>query len=163
MQEVPNSAPEHEPIPQRCSHSPTCCCKRRVTMGELCWSNTLDRISRPDRTLSTSLGETSGQKNCPPRSRYREGGFSLHHKDARVQVRKSQEAMTGSLFRARGQRSGHLCSKGEQVRTGQRGKGAMHGVGCPRYLCSLRHEVARVRVRWGRLLAPLRTASRSSP
>lgn len=29
-------------------------------MGELCWSNTFDRISKPDRTLSTSLGETVG-------------------------------------------------------------------------------------------------------
>lgn len=44
-------------------------------MGELCWSNTLDRISRPDRTLSTSLGETSGQ-NSPPQSKYREAGLS---------------------------------------------------------------------------------------
>lgn len=29
-------------------------------MGELCWSNTFDKISRPDRTLSTSLRETVG-------------------------------------------------------------------------------------------------------
>lgn len=35
-------------------------------MGELCWSNTLDRISRPDRTLSTSLGETTGQNSPTP-------------------------------------------------------------------------------------------------
>lgn len=43
-------------------HSSTCCCNKRVTMGELCWSNTLDRISRPDSTLSTSLGEMAGWK-----------------------------------------------------------------------------------------------------
>lgn len=45
-------------------------------MGELCWSNTLDRISRPDRTLSTSLGETVGQ-NSLPRPKYGEGGLSV--------------------------------------------------------------------------------------
>lgn len=75
-QEAPHSAPEHEPTPQRSLHNPTCCCKRRVTMGELCWSNTLDRISRPDRTLSTSLWETSGQ-NSPPRPKYTEEGLSV--------------------------------------------------------------------------------------
>lgn len=68
---------EASPTPQRSPQNPTCCCKRRVTMGELCWSNTLDRISRPDRTLSTSLGETSGQKNSPPRPKHREGGLSV--------------------------------------------------------------------------------------
>lgn len=44
-------------------------------MGELCWSNTLDRISRPDRTLSTSLGETTGQ-NAPSPPQGQGGGLS---------------------------------------------------------------------------------------
>lgn len=38
--------------------------------------------------------------------------FSLYDEDTRVQVRTSQEATAGSLFRARDQRSEHLCSKG---------------------------------------------------
>lgn len=121
MKRVPNSAPEHEPIPQRCPYTPTCCCKRRVTIGELCWSNTLDRISRPDRTLSTSLAGRHQVRRTPHLNPVTgKGCFSLRHEDTRVRVRKSQEVMTGALFRTRGQRSRHLCSKGEQVRKGQR-------------------------------------------
>lgn len=84
-------------------------------MGELCWSNTLDRISRPDRTLSTSLVGRHQVRRTPHLDPVTgKWGFSLHHEDTRVRVRKSQEVMTGSLFRTRGQRPGHPCSKGEQ-------------------------------------------------
>lgn len=46
-------------------------------MGELCWSNTLDRISRPDRTLSTSLEKTSDQKNPHPDLSIGEGALGV--------------------------------------------------------------------------------------
>lgn len=42
-------------LPLLCPHIPFTCCRILETMGELCWSNTLERISSPASTLSTSL------------------------------------------------------------------------------------------------------------
>lgn len=42
-------------LPLLCLHIPLTCCRILETMGELCWSNTLERISSPANTLSTSL------------------------------------------------------------------------------------------------------------
>lgn len=42
-------------LPLLCPHIPLTCCRILETMGELCWSNTLERISSPASTLSTSL------------------------------------------------------------------------------------------------------------
>lgn len=67
-------------------------------MGELCWSNTLDRISRPDSTLSTSLGkQIRAPASAQEQDRGQRAEWHLHLEDARYRRGKPETTATPSL------------------------------------------------------------------
>lgn len=179
------------------------CWRIRETTGELCWSNTLERISSPDRTLSTSLqgrgadghqpasqpwGREPPWRPCPSLWAKLASHSQPHQGPARV-LQGAVPCYPGA----------HRCSREQapwgqpllgseipiapcllvvaptpstpwqrQPRRGgdQRLRCSLSHRGAPgsrpgSYLCSLLQEVTRVLLRWGRLLAPALTASRS--
>lgn len=121
MQEVPNSAPEHEPIPPKISPQSHLLLQKAGHHGRALLVKHLGQNFQARQDLIHLTRGDIRSEELPTLIQVQgRVFFSFQHEDTRIQVRKNQEAMNGSLFRARGQKSGHLCSKGEQVRTGQR-------------------------------------------
>lgn len=58
--------------------APLTCCRILETMGELCWSKTLESISSPASTLSTSLGR-AGRAGSAHLSVHLSTHRSAHH------------------------------------------------------------------------------------